>query len=789
MSRSRIRSLFKGKNKGPARAALLLLLLAFVLFALPEWITLNRLIPSISNRFHETTGHSLAIRKVRLSFLTGPELRLQGVVIGGGGAARSLAEAQEIRIGFQLLPLLWKRVEIVEIRLSQPMLSLIRDPQGVWNVEDLFQKKEGEGGWTVSIRSGIFAVRQGSLFVTDHTLSQNPVQWTARGIDMVVRRPLLDGRVDLRVEAPAVWQGPLLERTTALTVHGTVEGEGGLFDFKKETVHFEVSLNRFDSDLVRPYLSKTVPPFLFQTGRFTMDAHSADLLQLARLFRSPDTRLAGEADQIAVTLAKELSPATIEQAVWRYDRREGQFTLRNTRLLNSNLVRTTGVLHPSFTEGRLDIKTEGEVSLWDAAEVAFKRFGNERLKKLKTRGVAETTLTIKIPLATPSRTQFYGRLLVREGELTPFSSFRPIQKIRGTIQMEGRKLRIESAEGEWGTGRLSATGKMPDLDEAGIEFDLRATTLDWDALRLPPAEAASARLNEVPPKAQPPEREAPEEKGYAVGLIRIEHFKIKDYDFVNCRSALIYREETLQFRDTEANFEGGVFKANFAQIYFRPDDSLVLALTPSLTQINVAAFLKDFRGNGERPVMSGRALVAGGLNARGKDFDDLKKHLSGKLVVYAEKGTIFRFKTLARIFSLMNLRSVPDLNVKGIQYEALSGTLSIDQGKVTLYDTVLFGRDVRVIANGDINLGKDQFNLLMGVQVFRLVDQLLQEIPVAGPILLGKDRMFIASYFEVKGRLADPEVHFMPFKTLKESTLAVLRRALTFPVRPKEFTG
>ncbi len=188
-------------------------------------------------------------------------------------------------------------------------------------------------------------------------------------------------------------------------------------------------------------------------------------------------------------------------------------------------------------------------------------------------------------------------------------------------------------------------------------------------------------------------------------------------------------------------------------------------------------------------MMSGRALVAGGLNSQGKDFHDFKKNLSGKLVVYLEKGTIYRFKALARIFKLMNLRSLPDLNVKGIDYDALSGTLEIDRGKVILHDTILFGRDVRVIANGDIDLGKERYHLLMGVQVFRLVDEFLDQIPIAGPIFLGKDKMFIASYFEVKGELDDPQVQFKPWKTLKESTVAVLRRALTFPFRPKEFAG
>lgn len=469
-------------------------------------------------------------------------------------------------------------------------------------------------------------------------------------------------------------------------------------------------------------------------------------------------------------------------------------TLYHTRLLESTLTETTGLLQP-FTEGPLKIQTSGEISLSDAAEVALKRFGNGRLKKFKTRGSVETALTMKIPLGAPSRTEFYGRLLVRDGEMTPFSSFRPIQKIKGILRAEGKKLLIESAEGEWGTGRLVGTGKMPDWNKGGMEFDLQAATLDWDALRLPPDVVESARhAREDRPKEPSPGPSTPdeadhEESGYAVGLLRIDHLKIKDYDFANVHSAILYREKTLQFRETEANFEDGLFKANFAQAYFRPDGSVALALTPSLEQISVAAFLSDFQGDGERPILSGRGLVAGGLNTEGRDLAEFKRNLEGNLVVYLEKGTIYRFRALARIFALMNLRSIPDLDVKGIEYDALSGTLSIDRGKVTLHDTVLFGRDVRVIANGKIDLVKNEFDLLMGVQVFRLVDDILKQLPIAGPILLGKDQMFIASYFEIEGKLTDPRVRFKPFKSIKESTLAVLRRALAFPARPKAFSG
>jgi hypothetical protein len=793
MSRFETQSLIKKRKKRPAWALIFLLLLAFVLFVLPEWITLNRLIPFFSERFQEAIDRTFSVEEIRISFLTGSEIQLRGVVIGASGDARPFAEAQEIRIGFRLLPLLWKRMEIVEIHLTEPTVSLLRDRNGEWNFEDLLPKKEREAGegWKVANRSRILTLRQGRLSFIDHALSGDPVEWTAQRMDARIGRPFWDGKVDVKIDIPFVWQGVLVEKATQLEVDGWVEKGEGLFDFTREIAHFTVTVRRFNSDLVQPYLRKGVPSFLFETGWFTVNAPSADLFRVRRLFRSPDTRLEGASKQIAVTLDKALPPVTIDHAIWHYDHKEGRFTLSNTHLMNSTLTKTIGSLHP-FKAGRLEIQTSGKVSLSDAAEVADKRFGNKRLKRLKTDGAVETDLRIKIPLEAPARAEFYGRLLVSEGAATPFQSFRPIRKIKGTLRVEGKQLLIESAEGEWGAGRLTATGRIPNLYEEGIEFDLHATTLDWDLLRLPPDEAASSRSREADlktPTSGSPEPAELTKQGYAVGLIRFDRFKIRGFDFLNGHSAFIYRGRTLQFREAKADFEDGVFKADFAQVHLRQDGSVTLALTPHLEKVSVAIFLAPFRGDGERPLMSGRGLVAGGLNTEGNNLRELKKNLSGKLVVYLEKGTIYRFRALARIFALMNLRSLPDPDVKGIQYDVLSGTLRIEQGKVALHDTVLFGRDVRVIANGTIDIAKNEFDLLMGVQVFRVVDDLLKQIPVGGPILLGKDQMFIASYFDVEGNIKDPKVRFRPFKSIKESTLAVLRRALTFPARPEEFSG
>lgn len=120
----------------------------------------------------------------------------------------------------------------------------------------------------------------------------------------------------------------------------------------------------------------------------------------------------------------------------------------------------------------------------------------------------------------------------------------------------------------------------------------------------------------------------------------------------------------------------------------------------------------------------------------------------------------------------------PDLTLKGIRYHAISGTLNIQKGEVSLQDSVLYGRDVRGIANGEILLPKRRLNLLRGVQVFRTVDDLLEEVPLAGPILLGKDRMFIAAS-SVSLLISPVSYRNMPNQVLRSNKRMILSIPIT----------
>ena len=113
----------------------------FVLFvlALPLFIDVNAYHDIIEGRAEDTLGRDVSLGKMKLSLLPFG-VRVNDIAVAalpeeGGG---QLLEAESVRIGARLMPLLNKRLEITGVVIERPSIVLVRDAQGAWNVQRLF---------------------------------------------------------------------------------------------------------------------------------------------------------------------------------------------------------------------------------------------------------------------------------------------------------------------------------------------------------------------------------------------------------------------------------------------------------------------------------------------------------------------------------------------------------------------------------------------------------------------------------------------------------------------------
>jgi uncharacterized protein YhdP len=218
--------------------------------------------------------------------------------------------------------------------------------------------------------------------------------------------------------------------------------------------------------------------------------------------------------------------------------------------------------------------------------------------------------------------------------------------------------------------------------------------------------------------------------------------------------------------------------------------------TPRLSNMETKPFLRILLGKGEEEkiIMTGRVFIDKvELRGEGENFKKLVESLNGRLRLEMENGMIERWKTLSRIFSILNVSQLfwgrlPDLKSKGLPYRQILAHILVEDGVASTEDFVLQSDSIRVTLLGKIDLSKHRTEATIGVHPLVTVDMVLSNVPVAGYILTGNDKAFLSYLYEVKGDFDDPNIEPIPIKGLGENFLGIIRRLLETPLRPFQKT-
>ncbi len=221
------------------------------------------------------------------------------------------------------------------------------------------------------------------------------------------------------------------------------------------------------------------------------------------------------------------------------------------------------------------------------------------------------------------------------------------------------------------------------------------------------------------------------------------------------------------------------------QITIRDNQPLQWDTDLKLDQVDAFELLELL---GMKRDIRGKASVAATLQAFGDDLMDVRKSLTGLMAVELGKGVVQHFHTLSKLVSLLNVSQLfslklPDMAHDGMPFNKATATIAINRGVMTSQDLFLDSSVMHATAIGSIDLGKEQLDLMIGVQPLQAVDKLINRLPVVGWLLTGGDGSLITTYFEVKGHWSNPEVTALPVQGMASGTLGILQRAMELPVR------
>lgn len=214
-------------------------------------------------------------------------------------------------------------------------------------------------------------------------------------------------------------------------------------------------------------------------------------------------------------------------------------------------------------------------------------------------------------------------------------------------------------------------------------------------------------------------------------------------------------------------------------------------LTIDLNKVNSEKLLTSLDISKE---VTGDLTLHGNLTALGQNITDIKKSALGNIRLQMNGGTLRKFSTLSKVFSILNVSQLlkfqlPDMVSGGMPYNNIAGSIAVKDGTVSSEDLFISSDAINISIIGSADIVKEELNLTLGVQPLQTVDKVVNRIPIVGWLLTGKDKDFLTAYFEARGKWSDPKVSAIQVKSMGKGMLNIFRRVFELPVRLFTDTG
>jgi len=176
------------------------------------------------------------------------------------------------------------------------------------------------------------------------------------------------------------------------------------------------------------------------------------------------------------------------------------------------------------------------------------------------------------------------------------------------------------------------------------------------------------------------------------------------------------------------------------------------------------------------------------LFTKGNTKKDLLSNLTGSINVLLEQGVVRRSNVFIKILDFMSLTRIfetrpENLSTDGLYFNRIGGHLDIDKGIAKASNMAMESPVFNAVAEGKADLRTGVMDAEIGVHPLTTADFLVSKIPILGYLLSGDDNTVVAEYFKVNGKMSDPNVEYMAFKSMSNGTYSFFKRLFLSPQR------
>lgn len=472
----------------------------------------------------------------------------------------------------------------------------------------------------------------------------------------------------------------------------------------------------------------------------------------------------------------------------------------------------------------------------DSLDLAALRGQHPVLEKLQ----AEGTIGLRLDWSTtPQGEQRSGELSLRGVGLRLGSLLAPLGQLTGRVRFDSGQARLEPATARLGQSPVTLQGRLQLGSEPELDLQLRAERLRADELIFPSRKAllrkvegqlrinrqgiefvsAQARLEggtearvrgrltnysapevtleiegdrvdveEVialwrrPPETPPPDPVAANRRRPLVQIrARAGSGNLYGLAFTDAEAQISLRNGLLSI--APLSFRSGAGSCT-GQVSLEPR-------TDAPSRLKISGHAEEFEAaTVYQQLLRRRGLVSGAMQAdfqlEGEVGKAFLASVNGGGSFTVRQGVLRRFQALGKIFSLLNVSQLltlrlPDMASEGMPFDELSATLAMRNGIVSSEDLFIDSQAMNMSLVGQIDLPKDELDLLLGIKPLRTVDQIVTRIPIAGWLLAGEEKALITAHFQIRGPSNAPEVSAIPVSSLSRQVLGIFQRVLGLP--------
>ncbi len=355
-----------------------------------------------------------------------------------------------------------------------------------------------------------------------------------------------------------------------------------------------------------------------------------------------------------------------------------------------------------------------------------------------------------------------------------------------TIEAEGKKFAIESAQATWQGNRFDLSGSI-DLGQTSYNLNINASTQALDLNRILAPKCMAPKPGDTPAPSRIPFRKTAWDMP-VTGLIHVtsKHLSYQKINWAPVEANITLEKGAEKIRLTRASKVCGI--STPGKIKVSPS-GVAMGFDLSASGNHLQGSLGCLFA--KKPLISGSYHLSGHIEAKSPGLvvnkpicgADFARFLQGKIEFQAKDGLILRFETFTRIISVLSFSEiyrgvVPDLLGNGCPYKTFQIKGRIKNGKFFLSDSFLDGPSIKMVFSGQVDLVTGKLDVIALVAPQRTLERVVNITPIVGKVL--KDA-FVTVPVRVSGDIDTPTVTILSPKAIGHELVGVMQRLLKLP--------